>query len=765
VRADRLKHSGNANKEVTMLKRVTIVALVVAAFLLLAVPALAWNGYREDYTTSDACGLCHGGIAGIPPAYQEWAETKHAVAGADDQALRLPYGSVCQGCHTANFDPAKAMPTPTATSTSGSVSWGVGNGIPTEPQAVGEAASSENFVGCSSCHYGANVATFPEVGIDPNDSAHNVPYGNMADAQICGQCHSRYAYTVDTYTVQPVPTPTAAQTTLIQPQMAIGYPMLGYPDTTPAWSPVLADYLTVPQPGWTPMPDPSATAASGLMTYWQIDGHDSMWQNVGHDGSAAQYPEWMSEGHAGALDALKAIGQGNNPQCLECHSTDYRLMQEWSERTGNSVAGYTPKYGLTCVACHAPHDAGTVKGAWDKEFDAQLIDDASLKGNASNLCVECHNGELPEGSTATPGTAIHHPMKEMIDGYGAIDVQSFPSVHKGKCVKCHMAPTSISRGSVQLGGNHTFTIIKPEDAAEASPIPYATATAVATATPTPGGTPVITTTRTVTWDSMPFSACSTCHNNDDSVADRPEAISTTRATPTPDASPLRVNVTVDQLAEGSPVANMAGGDKAMWLQDTIDQRQSWTHAKIDQIYDVLDAAAMDAGYADYNAARNALVAIPSNEWTTAQRAFLSAFTNVEFVESEGSFGIHNWDYSRAIVNTALSQARIAESGIIVRMPWKVTFKASKTSVKAGGKVTYSGTVKTAKGVPGSGKVKIMKRVGGVWKVWKSKTLTASGSYKLTIKMTAKGKFYLRAYMPANSLNLGAYSPYKRVTVK
>ena len=42
----------------------------------------------------------------------------------------------------------------------------------------------------------------------------------------------------------------------------------------------------------------------------------------------------------------------------------------------------------------------------------------------------------------------------------------------------------------------------------------------------------------------------------------------------------------------------------------------------------------------------ALVAIPQNQWTTAQRAFLSSFTNVEFVESEGSFGLHNWDYSR-----------------------------------------------------------------------------------------------------------------------
>ena len=100
-----------------------------------------------------------------------------------------------------------------------------------------------------------------------------------------------------------------------------------------------------------------------------------------------------------------------------------------------------------------------------------------------------------------------------MDGYGAIDVSAFPSVHKGKCVQCHMPPTSISRGAVQLGGNHTFNIITPADATSfADPVRHATA--VATATPVPGGTPVITTTSTVWQDGMPFSACSTCHNND-----------------------------------------------------------------------------------------------------------------------------------------------------------------------------------------------------------------------------------------------------------
>ncbi len=764
-----------------MFKRVTIVALVVAAFVLvMAVPALAFNGYRADYTTSDACAVCHSGTAGIPAVYSEWADTKHAVAGADDQALRVPYGSVCQGCHTSNFDPAKVTPIPTATSTAaatlGNVSWGADNGIPTEPQATGHAASSENYVGCSSCHYGYNAqGTLAQNGTDPNDTAHSAPKGLLANAEICGQCHSRYSYTTQTFAVEAVPyitvttplpgtpiTPNPSPTTLIQPQMALGgYKMLGQPAVAPAtgWTPAapLNTVLNVQSPGWSPTPNPAATSAGlgRLQTYWKgAGGTDTMWQQAGHDGSAAQYPDWAIEGHANALAGLKAVMGPNPPaRCLECHSADYRIAVEAGE---TPPTGAQAMYGITCVGCHTPHENTTEGGAWDEEWTPQL-----RTGSAQTLCVECHNGEIPEGTTATPGTEIHHPMKEMIDGYGAIDVSSFPSVHKGKCVQCHMPPTSISRGNVQLGGNHTFNIIEPEVALEASPIPVVTTSAVATASPSGR----ITTTNTVTWDVMPMSACSTCHNNNNGVRSTPQPVSTTTATPTPTASPLRVTVTINQNANQSPWGNNPGGDRGLWLQDTIEHRQEWTKAKVAAIWAELDKAAKHLGYADTDAAHTALVAVPAAEWTTAERAFLSGFTNNEFVESEGSFGLHNWDYSREIVNTAMMQARIASTGVVVKLPWKVTLKLSKSSVKAKAKVKFSGSVTTARGVVGAGTAKIMKRVGGVWKVWKNAKLNASGKYSITVKMTKKGKFYFRALMPADSLNKAANSAKRKLVVK
>jgi cytochrome c5 len=780
-----------------MFKRVTIVALVVAAFvLMMAVPALAFNGYRGDYTVSSACRSCHdNGSFGAPKVGANWAKTAHGVdAEASSAALSLPYGSVCAGCHTANYAPAKATPLAVSTSTASAVAWVADPSTTTAPQGLGNAPMSEMDIGCSSCHYGAGAGISTVDGRDVNDTAHTSPYGNLADPQICGACHSRYSYTTPVYTVTPVPylkvtggslspspnpttivdgTPTplpaASQTTLIQPQMAIGYPMLGSPSPAPAWSPNLAAYLTVQTPGWTPAPMPTVTPTgfAKLQTYWKIDGKDSVWQQSGHDGSAAQYPEWASEGltygHSNALTALTSesfwafLPEASKQECLECHSADFRINKE----AGKSPTSASAKYGITCVGCHAPHDAGTVKGVWDEEFDAQLVDDANLAGNGSNLCTECHNGEIPAGSTASPGAEVHHPMKELMDGYGAIDVQSFPSVHKGKCIQCHMAPTSYSRGAVQLGGNHTFNIITPDEANEATPVPILTTSA------TVAGTPKVVT-NTVTYDVMPYSACSTCHSRTTQLSPKPTATATAVDSPSAGTN----TVTISQIAAGAQVYSSTtntwtpGGDRAQWLQDTIDQRQAWTTAKIADIHAELKTAAQYLGYADEAAAQEALVAIAEADRTFEQTNFLKAFTNLGYVESEGSFGIHNWDYSRAIVNVALAEAKAAQVAPTPRK-WVVTLKASKKSVKVNQKVKIRGLVLDGWGLAGKGKLTIQRKLGKHgWKKWTTVKLKSGGVYGKTMKMTQKGTWKIRGYMPGDgNLNLAAYSVYTTVKVK
>jgi hypothetical protein len=283
----------------------------------------------------------------------------------------------------------------------------------------------------------------------------------------------------------------------------------------------------------------------------------------------------------------------------------------------------------------------------------------------------------------------------------------------------------------------------------------------------------------VTRDGMPMSACSTCHNNNNGVRSTPVPVSTTTATPNPTASPLRVTVTVNQNANQSPWGNNPGGDRGLWLQDTIEQRQTWTKRMVGdgvatgpgdfpvtgKVGDVLQTAAGNMGYANAQEAYDAFMAIASNKWTTAQRAFLSSFTNAEFVTSEGSFGLHNWDYSREIVNTAMMQAKIAQTGVAIKTPWVVTLKMSKNSVNAGATIKFTGTVKTSKGVAGAGKVKILKRINGTWKKWLTGQLNSSGGYSISQKVTNKGTFYVRTVMPANSTNTAGQSKSLKLVVK
>ena len=129
-----------------------------------------------------------------------------------------------------------------------------------------------------------------------------------------------------------------------------------------------------------------------------------------------------------------------------------------------------------------------------------------------------------------------------MNGTGAIGVpQGLPGVHKSKCVQCHMPPTSYGFGGLQKGGNHTFKVIYP---------------VVATNATASGST-----------STMPYSACSTCHDNQ--------------------------------------------GDKALWLQDTIDQRQGAMKAKYATVATDLHNAGLRMGF---TAPANATTDASYNGW-------------------------------------------------------------------------------------------------------------------------------------------------------
>jgi len=647
-----------------MTKRLFSVAVVVGAFFVLAVPALAFNGFRDTYVLTGYCSTCHydGGLA--QPVYDEWAETAHSRT----QTYAISRGAGCATCHVGNYSPAKHIPT-----VSGSY------GFPTEvvgTQGSGMSGFSENFVGCSSCHVGVNTgpnATINDIfGSDPANTGHIAPTQNMANADICGQCHARYSATVASYDswTWPTASPSPVATT-VNPQGTLGdFNPLG---AAPGWTPdPITDYLDV------------ATKDNPVGNEFWEGGQSAK----AHGEGAVQYEEWMVEGHAGALTGLTSqpfwafLPEDTKKGCLECHSTDFVMMEE----AGETPASTDAKYGVTCVGCHKPHEEGSQHAVWNEEKNPQL------KMSRQKLCVTCHNGDIPVGEEAEPGDEIHHPMKEMIDGYGAIDVDGIPSVHKGRCVQCHMVPTGYEHdGAVATAGNHVFAIVTPEEAASQ---------------------------RDSSDRAMPYSSCSTCH-------EKPN-------------DPL-----------------------ATYLDETIVDRQEWTIEKIELIWGLLDTAAGKFGFADAEEAHEAIVAVPAGSRTTNQTEFLKAFTNVEFVETEGSFGIHNWLYTNRIVNKTIAQARS-----VALDPWVVTIARSRGTVRRNQQVRFSGTVKTSSMTAGTGRVTLQRRKGGgAWRNWTTATLNASGAYARTLRMTARGTWYVRAQMPGNANNLTAFSGQVRVRVR
>ena len=503
----------------------------------------------------------------------------------------------------------------------------------------------------------------------------------MANADICGQCHSRYSASV-------VPYPNNVGPPATQQYTLGNFNPLGSPLTDPAWTPApITDYLNIPNKD-----------APQSMIYYTFEGVNQPWNARGHEEGAMQYNEWANEGHANALNGLKAIWtlipEAAKQGCLECHSTDYKLMEE----KGEAPASTDAKYGVTCVGCHKPHTQSAQTSFWNEERNPQLT------ATRQTLCVQCHNAELEpqtdgQPGVATAGSTVHHPMKEMMNGTGAIDVpQGSPSVHKGRCVQCHMVPTSYDRFGVPMtGANHDFGIVEPEVAAEA------------------------VTTKAIGGEirHMPASSCSSCHDQD-------------------------------------------GTQYALYLQETLDDRQEAMANWDAQVTTALAAAAVKLGFtgatdaAKIKNANDTLNAKGAATWNASQLAFQKAFTNRSYVESEGSWGIHNWEYARTVILKARDQAQSVNNVTIV------TIRADRTSVRVNGRVKLSGSVATAS----TGTVTIQRKKGsGSWSNWKTDTLDTAGKYSGSYKMTARGTFYFRAKFAASDTQIGGTSSKVRVRVR
>lgn len=139
-----------------------------------------------------------------------------------------------------------------------------------------------------------------------------------------------------------------------------------------------------------------------------------------------EFADWEKSNHAKSLILLK---QNHIPEmgelqdaCLECHSTDYQLVGNDPKPTMR-----TAQYGITCVACHNPHE---IRG---EGVPARKI---------NQPCRSCHTTK--KRVCSEPVDPAHFPCPP----------------DKVECVDCHMPYVVKSGGWYSIRG-HAFVIMSP----------------------------------------------------------------------------------------------------------------------------------------------------------------------------------------------------------------------------------------------------------------------------------------------------------------
>ena len=485
---------------------------------------MAFSGYRADYTTAAQCQVCH------PDKHAEWMTTAHSSAEANHEPISD--GAGCAGCHSGNYDPQKAVPIP-------------GSSPATYPVEVTEnGAFSENMIGCSTCHYGGGTQ-------------HAAPKSALANADICGQCHSRYGNSKPPNDKYPLASPIPGGT--INPMYPIGFKMLGEANAS-GWTNALplTTIINVPTP-----------AKPVAQIYYTIADETTTttlpYTARTHEEGALQYQEWANglgkvgvSSHANALTQIKAyipesvINQG---KCLECHSQDYRMAPDDAKPTAAEA-----KYGITCTSCHDPHAEGAQTAVWNPDRNPQLT------APRQDLCVR-----VPQ-RRARPERRRQARQRSPSSDEGDDERHRRDRRAAGLAERPQGQVRAVPHASDRSGpagwppGHRRQPRVRDHRAGAGCRSHHDPATSQARS------------------GTCTYSACTTCHS-------RPN------------------------------------DSQALWLQETLDNRQEAMHSWDDQVTVALTKAAKRLGFKSTAAANTAINKKPIKKWTKGQMAFQKAFTN------------------------------------------------------------------------------------------------------------------------------------------
>jgi len=152
-----------------------------------------------------------------------------------------------------------------------------------------------------------------------------------------------------------------------------------------------------------------------------------------------QFEQWSTSQHSVALSSIQ-WDPAFADECLQCHSTDYRLAPAGEKPTTETAA-----FDIECAACHDPHGGPNT---------------GQLRQPTFLLCAECHT----MGGTV-PGDEPLQPQTELLHGTGgyAIGGTMMNGPHTEhwwgiakECAACHVHKEPYGGPDQPVNSGHTF---------------------------------------------------------------------------------------------------------------------------------------------------------------------------------------------------------------------------------------------------------------------------------------------------------------------
>ncbi|MDP8245288.1 MAG: cytochrome c3 family protein [Candidatus Hinthialibacter antarcticus] len=211
----------------------------------------------------------------------------------------------------------------------------------------------------------------------------------------------------------------------------------------------------------------------GIFKPWNSNSCNQCHDSMGFDGHPYSHD---SSGHSKVISTFASDPARLQTSCAKCHSSEGFVTLAVDGGTVDDLdAGIAP-HGVTCVACHDPHDAA-LPSQLRLSGDVVLESGHTYSGGKGGLCASCHDSRISSDLLAYIETSTRGPhhgtQADVMLGVNAWDFGapfvSTESVHnevvEDTCVACHMATVPDNGWTQEQGtvlGGHSFAVVNAE---------------------------------------------------------------------------------------------------------------------------------------------------------------------------------------------------------------------------------------------------------------------------------------------------------------